>query len=85
MTWVRAIRLIRHGTPLVEQNIPEPVPHDGEMLIEIRAAGICHSDAHYRSEPGRVILPRTLGHEIAGINAATGERAPSTIFRQMAT
>ncbi len=74
MTWVRAIRLIRHGTPLVEQNIPEPVPHDGEMLIEIRAAGICHSDAHYRSEPGRVILPRTLGHEIAGINAATGER-----------
>lgn len=44
------------------------------MLIEVRAAGICHSDAHYRARPGGVTLPRTLGHEIAGINAATGER-----------
>jgi 2-desacetyl-2-hydroxyethyl bacteriochlorophyllide A dehydrogenase len=71
---VRAIRLVRHGAPLAEQDIPEPVPRDGEVLIEIRAAGICHSDAHYRAEPGRVPLPRTLGHEIAGINVATGER-----------
>jgi 2-desacetyl-2-hydroxyethyl bacteriochlorophyllide A dehydrogenase len=71
---VRAIRLVRHGAPLVEQDIPEPVPRDGEVLIEIRAAGICHSDAHYRAQPGRVPLPRTLGHEIAGINVATGER-----------
>lgn len=44
------------------------------MLIDIRAAGICHSDAHYRADPTRTTLPRTLGHEIAGINAATGER-----------
>ena len=44
------------------------------MLIEIRAAGICHSDAHYRREAGRVTLPRTLGHEIAGINTANGKR-----------
>jgi len=66
--------MVRHGAPLVEQDIAEPVPRHGEMLIEIRAAGICHSDAHYRAEPGRVPLPRTLGHEIAGINVATGER-----------
>ena len=44
------------------------------MLIEIRAAGICHSDAHYRSQPGRVALPRTLGHEIAGVIAGTDKR-----------
>jgi D-arabinose 1-dehydrogenase-like Zn-dependent alcohol dehydrogenase len=74
MCAVRAIRLVRHGAPLVEQDIPEPVPRDGEVLIEIRAAGICHSDAHYRAQPGRVLIPRTLGHEIAGINVATGER-----------
>jgi 2-desacetyl-2-hydroxyethyl bacteriochlorophyllide A dehydrogenase len=70
----RGIRLVRHGALLVEEDIPEPVPRDGEVLIEIRAAGICHSDAHYRAQPGRVPLPRTLGHEIAGINVATGER-----------
>jgi 2-desacetyl-2-hydroxyethyl bacteriochlorophyllide A dehydrogenase len=44
------------------------------VLIDIQAAGICHSDAHYRSDPSRTTVPRTLGHEIAGINVATGER-----------
>ncbi len=71
---VRAIRLLRHGTPLSEQDIADPTPGAGEVLVEIRAAGICHSDAHYRGDPERVSVPRTLGHEIAGIIAATGER-----------
>lgn len=44
------------------------------MLVEIHAAGICHSDAHYRAGAGRVNLPLTLGHEIAGVVAGTGER-----------
>ena len=44
------------------------------MVIDIRAAGICHSDAHYRADPARTTVPRTLGHEVAGINTATGER-----------
>jgi D-arabinose 1-dehydrogenase-like Zn-dependent alcohol dehydrogenase len=71
---LRAIRLVRYGSPLIEQDIADPVPRDGEVLIEIRAAGICHSDAHYRGEAGRVSVPRTLGHEIAGVIAGTGER-----------
>lgn len=71
---MRAIRLVRHGAPLVEQDIADPTPRSGEVLIKIRAAGICHSDAHYRSEPGRVPLPRTLGHEIAGVIAGTDKR-----------
>jgi propanol-preferring alcohol dehydrogenase len=71
---LRTIRLTRYGAPLVEQDIAEPKPRSGEVLIEIRAAGICHSDAHYRSEPGRVALPRTLGHEIAGVIAGTDQR-----------
>ena len=44
------------------------------MLIDIRAAGICHSDAHYRADPARTTVPRTLGHEVAGVNTATGAR-----------
>jgi D-arabinose 1-dehydrogenase-like Zn-dependent alcohol dehydrogenase len=71
---LRAIRLLRYGAPLIAQDIPDPIPRSGEVLIEIRAAGICHSDAHYRSEPGRVALPRTLGHEIAGVIAGTDKR-----------
>lgn len=52
----------------------DPVPGPGEVLVEIRAAGICHSDAHYRAGAGTVNLPLTLGHEIAGIEAASGRR-----------
>jgi propanol-preferring alcohol dehydrogenase len=36
-------------------------------LIRVAAAGICHSDAHYRAGISRIDdLPLTLGHEIAG-------------------
>ncbi|HEY8183970.1 MAG TPA: zinc-binding dehydrogenase [Thermoanaerobaculia bacterium] len=71
---LRAIRLLRYGAPLTAQDIADPLPRSGEVLIEIRAAGICHSDGHYRAEPGRVPLPRTLGHEIAGVIAGTDKR-----------
>jgi 2-desacetyl-2-hydroxyethyl bacteriochlorophyllide A dehydrogenase len=71
---VRALRLNRLGSDLTEEEIADPVAGAGEILVEIRAAGICHSDAHYRAGKGRVNLPLTLGHEIAGIDAATGRR-----------
>ena len=71
---MRAIRVVRHGAPLIEQDVADPQPRSGEVLIDIRAAGICHSDAHYCSQPGRISLPRTLGHEIAGVIAGTSKR-----------
>jgi D-arabinose 1-dehydrogenase-like Zn-dependent alcohol dehydrogenase len=74
MRVVRAIRLVRHGAPLVEEDIADPQPRRGEVLVEIRAAGICHSDAHYRNDPTRVRTPRTLGHEVAGVIAGTEKR-----------
>lgn len=71
---MKAIRLEEHGQRLVARDVQEPQAGPGELLIEIHRAGICHSDAHYRAEPGRATLPRTLGHEIAGVVAGTGER-----------
>jgi propanol-preferring alcohol dehydrogenase len=71
---MRAIQHIAHGAPLAERGIAEREPGDGEVAVEIRACGICHSDAHYRGGFGNVATPRTFGHEIAGVNAATGER-----------
>lgn len=56
------------------QDIADPRPRTGEVLIDIRAAGICHSDGHYRADPARTTVPRTLGHEVAGVVAATGQR-----------
>ena len=71
---LRAVRLQRHGAPLIAENIADPQPRAGEVVIDIRAAGICHSDAHYRGDPSRTTVPRTLGHEVAGVNTNTGER-----------
>jgi propanol-preferring alcohol dehydrogenase len=70
---MRAVRLMNAGGPLVEQVVDDPVPGPGEVLVDVRCAGICHSDGHYRGDPSRVRLPITLGHEIAGIVAALGE------------
>jgi propanol-preferring alcohol dehydrogenase len=52
---------------LVDADIADRQPRLGEVHVEIHAAGICHSDAHYRAGRGRVTLPLTLGHEIAGL------------------
>jgi 2-desacetyl-2-hydroxyethyl bacteriochlorophyllide A dehydrogenase len=64
---MKAIRMLEAGKPLELQNIPIPPVGDRDILVRVRAAGVCHSDVHYRggrSTMGR--LPITLGHEIAG-------------------
>src|SRR5260370_8896547 len=71
---MHAVRLTHLGTPLIDDDIPEPAAGSGDVLIDIRAAGICHSDAHYRAGGGSVTLPLTLGHEIAGTVVGTGQR-----------
>lgn len=46
----------------------------GDVLVRVRAAGICHSDVHYRAGRSRVDpLPLTLGHEVAGEIAEIGQ------------
>ena len=71
---MHAVRLTALKSPLIEEDIDEPTAGAGEALVEIRAAGICHSDAHYRAGGGTVALPLTLGHEIAGVIAGTDRR-----------
>jgi 2-desacetyl-2-hydroxyethyl bacteriochlorophyllide A dehydrogenase len=64
---MKAIRLIQTGSPLEEREVA--IPHLGarDILIQINAAGICHSDSHYRAGVAPVEpLPLTLGHEVAG-------------------
>lgn len=75
---MRAIRLTAFGEPLLATNIPEPHCGPDDIVINVRAAGICHSDAHYRGGRGVVPhLPLTLGHEIAGVVAARGANVTS--------
>jgi 2-desacetyl-2-hydroxyethyl bacteriochlorophyllide A dehydrogenase len=70
---MKAIRLTKIGSPLEERgvDVPRVGPHD--VLIRVRAAGICHSDAHYRAGVSPVArLPLTLGHEVAGVVEEAG-------------
>jgi len=70
---MKAVRLVEIGKPLEMFEIPAPVPGPGEVLVQIKAAGICHSDVHYRAGKSPVgTLPQTLGHEVAGIVAGVG-------------
>jgi D-arabinose 1-dehydrogenase-like Zn-dependent alcohol dehydrogenase len=64
---MRAVRLVQVGKPLEKTDIPIPGIGSSDVLIRVAAAGICHSDAHYRAGISKIDnLPLTLGHEVAG-------------------
>jgi D-arabinose 1-dehydrogenase-like Zn-dependent alcohol dehydrogenase len=70
---LKAVQLTEIGRPLERRDVPVPALQDGDVLVRVRAAGICHSDAHYRAGVSYAgPLPLTLGHEVAGEVAATG-------------
>jgi propanol-preferring alcohol dehydrogenase len=70
---MKAVRLVQPGRPLEKREVPIPQPGPRDVLVRVKAAGICHSDAHYRAGRSRVEpLPMTLGHEVAGIVEQTG-------------
>jgi propanol-preferring alcohol dehydrogenase len=70
---MKAIRISAIGEKLTQADIPVPIPAAGEVLVAVKAAGICHSDAHYRSGIGSLAqLPITPGHEVAGIIESVG-------------
>jgi propanol-preferring alcohol dehydrogenase len=72
---MKAVRLVKPGSPLEEKEIEIPPVGAHDVLIRIKAAGICHSDVHYRAGVSSVTCsPITLGHEVAGVVEKTGER-----------
>jgi S-(hydroxymethyl)glutathione dehydrogenase/alcohol dehydrogenase len=48
-------------------------PGPGEVLVDIAAAGVCHSDLHVMRREWKVPLPLVMGHEGSGVVAAIGE------------
>ena len=70
---MKAIRLVEIGKPLQMQEVPMPSVGQHDVLVRIKAAGICHSDVHYRAGVSPVKpMPITLGHEIAGVVEEVG-------------
>jgi L-iditol 2-dehydrogenase len=73
---MKVLRLHAHGN-LRLQNEPKPIPVEGEVLLHIKAVGLCGSDLHWFSEGGigdaKLENPLILGHEFAAITDS-GER-----------
>lgn len=76
------------GAPLAAAEKPQPVPAGREVVLRVKAAGVCHSDLHlweggYDLGAGRklslkdrgVALPITMGHETVGEVVALGPEA----------
>ncbi|NWF29631.1 NAD(P)-dependent alcohol dehydrogenase [Streptomyces sp. PKU-EA00015] len=61
------------GAPLERTTIPRRAVGEHDVLIEIKYAGICHSDIHQaRDGWGQGIYPMVPGHEIAGVVTEVG-------------
>jgi len=70
---MKAVCLVEKGAPLMAVVLDDPVAGQGQVVIRVTAAGICHSDAHYRAGTSSVsYLPIVLGHEIAGVVESVG-------------
>ena len=77
---MKAARLHRIGENLRIDDVDVPEVGTNDVILDIRASGICHSDLNYRdgvSPVGR--LPIILGHEIAGVVSKTGERVKGIV------
>lgn len=72
---MKAVRFIGVNQPLQMQEILVPEIGERDILVKVKAAGVCHSDAHYRAgiSPVRPV-PLTLGHEVAGVVEKTGSQ-----------
>src|SRR5579875_3379027 len=64
---MRAMVLERAGAPLVAADLPRPEPGPSELLLRVRACGVCRTDLHIvDGELAEPKLPLVLGHQIVG-------------------
>jgi S-(hydroxymethyl)glutathione dehydrogenase/alcohol dehydrogenase len=54
------------------EEIPVPEPRAGEILVKVRACGVCHTDLHVMKAEVAFPTPAVMGHEISGTVAALG-------------
>ncbi|GAA1248567.1 S-(hydroxymethyl)mycothiol dehydrogenase [Streptomyces javensis] len=70
---VRAVIARAEGAPVETVTIAVPDPGPGEVVVDVRACGVCHTDLHYRQGGISDDFPFLLGHEAAGVVESVGE------------
>ncbi|MGR3442263.1 MAG: alcohol dehydrogenase catalytic domain-containing protein, partial [Thalassococcus profundi] len=74
----RAAVAVEAGKPLEVMEVNLEGPKAGEVLVEIKATGLCHTDEFTRSgDDPEGIFPAILGHEGAGVVMEVGEGVTS--------
>ena len=72
---MQALVLDAAGTPLRLAELPDPEPSAGQVLLRVRACGVCRTDLHIvDGDLDRPKLPLVLGHQIVGEVVAGGSR-----------
>src|SRR5262249_13417767 len=72
---MRAMLLDAAHAPLRPAELPRPTPGPDQVLVHVRAGGVCRTDLHVADgELPDPKLPLVLGHEVVGVVAAKGER-----------
>jgi propanol-preferring alcohol dehydrogenase len=72
---MKALQYVEIGQPPRVMEVEKPTPGPGQVLLQVTAAGACHSDEFVMGLPEEAYvygLPLTLGHEGAGIVAEVG-------------
>ena len=71
---MKAWQYMGNRAPIQLNEVPEPTPGPTQVIIDMRAAGLCHSDVMYMEvgDQAMPFLPMTQGHENAGTISALG-------------
>jgi S-(hydroxymethyl)mycothiol dehydrogenase len=70
---VRGVISRKKGEPVEVVDVVIPDPGEGEVVVDIQACGVCHTDLTYREGGINDEYPFLLGHEAAGIVESVGE------------
>ena len=75
---MRAMLLGAARTPLQLEEVPDPQPEPGQVLLRVRACAVCRTDLHIvDGELSRPKLPLVLGHQIVATVVEAGSRFPA--------
>ncbi|MGH9304239.1 MAG: NDMA-dependent alcohol dehydrogenase [Acidimicrobiales bacterium] len=75
----RAALLWATGEDWSVEDVELDEPEQVEVLVEMKAAGLCHSDEHIRTGDIPMMMPAVCGHEGAGIVEKVGERVTALV------
>jgi NADPH:quinone reductase-like Zn-dependent oxidoreductase len=85
---MKAMRLMNEagGATLAEEDVPQPMPGTGEILVRVRAAGVIHTELGWypttHTKTGEARNGAVPGHEFSGIVAMVGEGVTGLVAGQ---